>query len=152
MDYKDVVNDLTTTKEQDQVTKFIKKFDEENQIRDEERKAKKDQEEGASESYEMKFLGMSIKDLPSSAKLAYVAIFSAIVIGALYYGLSNVDKKPTKNSNKRRKSPKKVDWSSYIHTNIDPSTITCHLWLSPSIIEIKILDRLPCLSASPQIQ
>ena len=118
MDYKDVVNDLTTTKEQDLITKFIKKFDEENQIRDEERKAKKEQEEGASESYEMKFLGISIKDLPSSAKLAYVAIFSAIVIGALYYGLSNVDRKPTKNSNKRRKSPKKTDWSSYIHTII----------------------------------
>ena len=103
MDYRDVVNDLTTTKEQDMITKFIKKFDEENQIRDEERKAKKEQEEGASESYEMKFLGISIQDLPSSAKLAYVAIFSAIVIAALYYGLSNVDKKPTKNSNKRRK-------------------------------------------------
>lgn len=34
MDYRGVVNDLTTTKEQDLITKFIKKFDEENQIRD----------------------------------------------------------------------------------------------------------------------
>ena len=107
MDYREVVNDLTTNKEQDLITKFIKKFDEENQIRDEERKAKKEQEQGVSESYEMKFLGFSIKDLPSSAKLAYVCIFAAIVIAALYYGLSNVDKKPQKNSNKRRKSPKK---------------------------------------------
>ena len=106
MDYKDVVNDLTTNKEQDLITKFIKKFDEENQIRDEERKAKKEQEQGVSESYEMKFLGFSIKDLPSSAKLAYVCIFAAIVIAALYYGLTNVDQKPQKNSNKRRKSPK----------------------------------------------
>jgi hypothetical protein len=54
----------------------------------------------------MKFLGMSIKDLPSSAKLGYVIVFAAIVIAALYYGLSNVDQKPVKKSNKRR-SPKK---------------------------------------------
>ncbi len=33
MNYREVVNDLSTTKEQDQITKFIKKFDEENQIR-----------------------------------------------------------------------------------------------------------------------
>lgn len=33
MNYREVANDLTTTKEQDQITKFIKKFDEENQIR-----------------------------------------------------------------------------------------------------------------------
>ena len=45
------MNDLTTTKEQDQITKFIKKFDEENQIRDEERKAKKEQEEGVDERF-----------------------------------------------------------------------------------------------------
>ena len=51
VDYRDVVNDLTTTKEQDMITKFIKKFDEENQIREQERKAKKQQEEGVSESY-----------------------------------------------------------------------------------------------------
>lgn len=44
MDYREVVNDLATSKEQDLITKFIKKFDEENQIRDEERKAKKEQE------------------------------------------------------------------------------------------------------------
>lgn len=111
MDYRDV-SDLTTTKEQDAITKFIKKFDEENQIRDEERKAKKQQEEGVSESYEMKFLGLSIKDLPSSAKIGYVVIFAALVIGALYYGLSNIDdKKPAKNSNKRR-SPKKDNKSA----------------------------------------
>jgi NADH:ubiquinone oxidoreductase subunit 4 (subunit M) len=54
----------------------------------------------------MKFLGISIKDIPDSAKLLYVLIFAAVVIGALYYGLSNVDQKETKKSNKRR-SPKK---------------------------------------------
>ena len=54
----------------------------------------------------MKFLGLSIKDLPSSVKLAYVGIFAAVVIAALVYGLSNVDKKTEKKSNKRR-SPKK---------------------------------------------
>ena len=51
MDYREVSSDLTTTKEQDQITKFIKKFDEENEIRDEERKAKKQQEEGVEERY-----------------------------------------------------------------------------------------------------
>ena len=90
------------------ITKFIKKFDEENQIREQERKAKKQQEEGVSESYEMKFLGISIKDLSSSTKIAYVSIFAAIVIGALYYGLSNLNEKQVKPSNKRRKSPKKT--------------------------------------------
>jgi hypothetical protein len=41
----------------------------------------------------MKFLGISIKDIPESAKLLYVLIFAAVVIAALYYGLSNVDQK-----------------------------------------------------------
>ena len=41
----------------------------------------------------MKLLGISIKDLSSGAKLAYVTIFAAIVIAALYYGLSNLDEK-----------------------------------------------------------
>ena len=118
MDYKEVANDLTTTKEHDQITKFIKKFDEENQIRDEERKAKKEQEEGVSESYEMKFLGFSIKDLPAGAKLGYVIIFAALVIGALVYGFRNLEDKPQKKPNKRR-SPKKdtkTAWSYKTHT------------------------------------
>lgn len=41
----------------------------------------------------MKLLGISIKDLSSGAKLTYVSIFAALVIGALYYGLSNLDQK-----------------------------------------------------------
>ena len=41
MDYREVASDLQTTKEQDLITRFIKKFDEENEIREEERKAKK---------------------------------------------------------------------------------------------------------------
>ncbi len=106
MNYREVANDLTTTKDQDQITKFIKKFDEENQIRQEERQAKKEQEVGAQQRYEMKLLGISIRDLSSGAKLAYVSIFAAIVIGALYYGLSNLDEKKQKTGNKRR-SPKK---------------------------------------------
>lgn len=55
----------------------------------------------------MKLLGISIKDLSSGAKLTYVGIFAALVIGALYYGLSQLgDQKKEKGSNKRR-SPKK---------------------------------------------
>lgn len=106
VDYREISSDLKTTKEQDMITKFIKKFDEENQIREEERKAKKEQEEGVEERYEMKFLGLSIKDLPASAKLIYVGIFAALVIGALWYGLSNLGEKEKKQGNKRR-SPKK---------------------------------------------
>lgn len=45
--------------------------------------------------------------MPESAKLIYVLIFAAIVGGALWYGLSQVDQKTEKQSNKRRKSPKK---------------------------------------------
>ena len=56
----------------------------------------------------MKFLGLSIKDLPSSAKFIYVSIFAAVVIGALWYGISQLDNdKGEKQGNKRRKSPKK---------------------------------------------
>ena len=55
----------------------------------------------------MKFLGISISDLPHSAKLIYVIIFAAIVVGALWYGISQLDDKKEKSSNKRRKSPKK---------------------------------------------
>lgn len=54
----------------------------------------------------MKLLGISIKDLSSGAKLTYVSIFAALVIGALYYGLTNLDEKTQKTTNKRR-SPKK---------------------------------------------
>jgi hypothetical protein len=55
----------------------------------------------------MKFLGISIKDLPESAKLIYVLIFALVVGGALWYGISQLDQKSDKQSNKRRKSPKK---------------------------------------------
>ncbi len=54
----------------------------------------------------MKFLGINIKDLPHGAKLIYVGIFALVVIGALYYGVSNLEQKNEKKSNKRR-SPKK---------------------------------------------
>lgn len=54
----------------------------------------------------MKFLGLSLKSLPDSAKLVYVVVFAGIVIAALYYAFSRVDQKQGKESNKRRKSPK----------------------------------------------
>jgi len=38
----------------------------------------------------MKLLGISIRDLSDGAKLTYVSIFAALVIGALYYGLSQL--------------------------------------------------------------
>lgn len=89
------------------MTKFAKKFDEEMQIKQEEKKAQKEQESGSEEKYEMKFLGISISDLPENAKLIYVIIFALLVGGALWYGLSQLDNKTEKTSNKRRKSPKK---------------------------------------------
>jgi hypothetical protein len=55
----------------------------------------------------MKFLGISIRDLPESAKLIYVLIFALVVGGALWYGISQLDQKSDKQGNKRRKSPKK---------------------------------------------
>ena len=39
----------------------------------------------------MKFLGISIRDIPDSAKLIYLVIFAAVVIGALWYGLSQLN-------------------------------------------------------------
>ena len=54
----------------------------------------------------MKFLGISIKDLSSGTKVTYVAFFALIVLGALYYGLTQLDEKQEKRGNKR-KSPKK---------------------------------------------
>lgn len=106
IDYAAIASDLTINKEQDAVVKFIKKFDEEMQIKKEEREAK-EEEAGTEEKYEMKFLGISINDLPESAKLIYVLIFALIVCAALWYGLSQLDQKNEKQSNKRRKSPKK---------------------------------------------
>jgi uncharacterized ion transporter superfamily protein YfcC len=107
IDYASFANNLETTKEQDAVTKFAKKFDEEMQIKQEEKKAQKEQETGSEERYEMKFLGISINDLPENAKLIYVIVFALLVGGALWYGLSQLDKKDEKQGNKRRKSPKK---------------------------------------------
>lgn len=79
------------------------------QIKQEERKAQNEQETGAEEKYEMKFLGLSISELPDSFKLIYVAIFALLVGGTLWYGLSQLDTKSEKTSNKRRKSPKKTN-------------------------------------------
>lgn len=84
------------------------------QIRKEEKEAETQKEEGQ-EQYEMKFLGISIKDIPSSAKLIYVLIFVGIVGAALFYAFSKVDTKKEKSNNKRRKSPSKKDWFSGLH-------------------------------------
>ena len=40
----------------------------------------------------MKFLGISIKDIPDTAKLIYIIVFVAIFGGAIFYGLSQLDK------------------------------------------------------------
>lgn len=106
VNYNDISSDLEVTKDQESIVKFAKKFDEEMQIRQEEKEAKQ-QEEGGDERYEMKFLGLSLKDLPESAKLVYLLIFAAAVIAALYWGFNQIDDKKEKGSNKRRKSPKK---------------------------------------------
>ena len=46
IDYASFASNLDTTKEQDAITKFAKKFDEEMQIKQEERKAQKEQDSG----------------------------------------------------------------------------------------------------------
>jgi hypothetical protein len=46
VNYAEIAKDLKTTKEQDAIIKFMKKFDEEMQIRREEKEAEKQQEEG----------------------------------------------------------------------------------------------------------
>ena len=85
-------------------------------IRQEEKEAEERGSAGE-EKYEMKFLGLNIKDLSDNVKLAYVGIFAVVVCGALWYGLTQLDNKQEKVSNKRRKSPKKdakKDWSSLL--------------------------------------
>jgi len=57
----------------------------------------------------MKFLGLSMKDLPDGAKFVYVLVFAGAVGAALYWGFTQIDQKEKKVSNKRRKSPKK-EW------------------------------------------
>jgi len=54
----------------------------------------------------MKFLGLSMKDLPDGAKFVYVLLFAGSVCAALYWGFTKIDQKEKKISNKRRKSPK----------------------------------------------
>ncbi|CAM5999190.1 unnamed protein product [Sphagnum balticum] len=79
-------------------------------IRQEEKEAIKQQEEGVDERYEMKFLGISIKDIPDGAKLGYAVFFLTVVGAALFYAFSQVDQKKGKVSNKRRQnSPKQAD-------------------------------------------
>jgi hypothetical protein len=60
----------------------------------------------------MKFLGISIKDVPDNIKLIYVLIFALLVGGALWYGISQLDKTSEKQGNKRRKSSPKKDASA----------------------------------------
>ena len=110
-DYVGVANDLDTlSKSQEAIIKFIKNFDEEMQVRKEEREA--EAEANVEEKFEMKFFGLSAGDVPGSAKILYLVVFIVIVGGLIYYGLSKLDDpKKGKSPNKRRKSPKK-DWSS----------------------------------------
>ena len=79
------------------------------EIRKEEQEAKKEEETGADERYEMKFLGLSIRDLPTSAKYIYVSIFAAIVVGALWYGISQLDNgKAEKQGNREENRPRRT--------------------------------------------
>ena len=77
------------------------------QIKNEEKEAQKQEEGGVEEKYEMKFLGISIRDVPENVKLIYILLFAILVVGALWYGISQLDKTSEKQGNKRRKSPKK---------------------------------------------
>lgn len=84
----------------------MKNFDEEMQVRREEREAQSSQE--GEEKFEMKFFGISASDVPSFAKFIYVLIFVAVVGGAIFYMMGKLDtSKKSKSPNKRRKSPKK---------------------------------------------
>lgn len=92
------------TKNQENLVKFIKNFDEEMQVRREQREATKDKDEGESE-FDMKFFGISRDDIPSSIKYAYIAIFAGIVVGAIWYLMSKLDtSKKEKSSRKKSKS------------------------------------------------
>jgi hypothetical protein len=75
-------------------------------IRKEEREAEGQKEEGESQ-YEMKFFGIAFKEISGTSKFIYALIFISIVGAALYYGISQLDQKKEKGSNKRRRSPKK---------------------------------------------
>ena len=111
-DYTEVASDLQTlTKNQEEIIKFMKNFDEEMQVRREEKEAEEDQTQDDSK-IEMKFFGFSAEDIPGSAKMIYVILFIGIVGAAIGYGLSKLDNsKKSKVPNKRRKStsPKKKD-------------------------------------------
>lgn len=64
----------------------------------------------------MKFFGFSADEVPSFAKMTYVAIFVGAVAFAIYYLFNKLDDdKKSKGPNKRRKSPPKAsppkkDW------------------------------------------
>ena len=106
-DYTAVVNDLDSlSKNQEALIKFMKNFDEEMQVRREEREAQ--DAESSEEKFEMKFFGISASDVPSFAKIIYVLIFVGVVGTGIFYLMNKLDtSKKAKSPNKRRKSPKK---------------------------------------------
>ncbi len=56
--------------------------------------------------------GISFHKLPTFTKFLYAAIFFALVGGAIWWGMQQLDKKDDKKTQKRKKSPKK-DWNRY---------------------------------------
>lgn len=86
----------------------MKNFDEEMQVRREEKEAQ-DQDSGAEDKFEMKFLGFSFHEIPSFVKLVYFAVFMGLIGFAIMYGLKKIDdtNKPKVSPKKKRVSPKK---------------------------------------------
>lgn len=86
----------------------MKKFDEEMQVRREEKQAEADQDTNEGEQESIKFFGFSTSDFPSSAKYAYIGIFAAVIIGSIWYLMSKIDDGSKKNK-KSKKSPGKSE-------------------------------------------
>lgn len=106
-DYTAVVNDLDTlTKTQESLIKFMKNFDEEMQVRREEREAEETEATG-DEQFEMKFFGFSFHAVPSVIKNGYFIVFMVIVISAIAYLYSKLDDGKKKAKTSKRRSPKK---------------------------------------------
>ena len=106
-DYTAVANDLNSlTKSQEELIQFMKNFDEEMEVRREEKEAEKEQN-SEDKTFEMKFLGISFSSVSWTTKFIYSLMFLALFAGIIYYGFSRLDESQKFKTSSKRRSPKK---------------------------------------------
>lgn len=104
-DYAGVADNLQNlTPNQKNIIKFIKQFDEEMQVKRQEREAQKEETE---EIEDFGIFGIPVASFNSLGGLIYIAIFASILLGGFIWGFKQLNNSSMPTKKKKSKSPKK---------------------------------------------